>query len=132
MTSILSDDWDEELNVQDLVETIKNRERELKLLEDRKKMEEDDLVLTESLFNGENDSKIIDDKILVSEPIRFITDLNDSKIREIKIVKTKKQKELREREKEKKLRDNRKREIYGEASIDEYDEIYGSIADKYS
>lgn len=132
MTSILSEDWDDELNVQDLVETIKNRERELKLLEDRKKMEDDDLVLTESLFNGENGSKIADSKLSVSEPIRFITDLNDSRIREIKILKTKRQKELREREKEKRLRDNRKREIYGEASIDEYDEIYGSIADKYS
>jgi len=69
------DNW-ENTEIPDLIvnlkETIKNRERELKLLEERKRMEEADLVLTEELFEEEKRNKITNANLALTEPIKFV------------------------------------------------------------
>jgi len=133
------DDW-ENIEIPDLIvnlqDTIKNRERELKLLEERKMMEDAELVLAEDLFNKNQDKKqckkiVIDDL----EPVKFI---KKDKPKEIKILQEKKRQELQEKQKEqsqkrkaKKMEVQRLKDIYGEADLDEYDERYGNIEDKY-
>jgi predicted nucleic acid-binding protein len=65
MTTNCVDDWEDDwentdipdLIVTSLEETIKNRERELKILEERKRMEEADLALSEELFDEEKRNK---------------------------------------------------------------------------
>lgn len=134
------DDW-ENTEIPDLIinleETIKNRERELKLLEERKRMEEADLALSEELFDEEKRNKRTNDNLALAEPIKFVKATKE-KPKQLQIEQEKRRQELQEKQKqqsqkqkEKKKQDKRLKDIYGEAELDEYDEMYGDIEDKY-
>jgi len=130
------DDWDddwENTDIPDLIinlqDTIKNRERELKLLEERKKMEEADLALAEQLFDKPQ-----------NKPILFDSNksIKKEKPKELKMIQEKKKTELREKQKQQSQKQKAKQElnkrlkdIFGEAEEDEYNEQYGKIEDKY-
>lgn len=134
------DDW-ENTEIPDLIvnlqETIKNKEREARLLEERKKMEDADLILSEELFDEEKRNKRTNDNLALAEPIKFVKATKE-KPKELKILQEKKRQEQQEKQKqqsqkqkEKKLQQKRLKDIYGEAELDEYDEMYGDIEDKY-
>lgn len=142
MASNCVDDWEddwENTEIPDLIvnleETIKNRERELKMLEERKRVEEADLALSEELFDEEKRNKRTNENLALLEPIKFVKKekpkglqiLQDQKRKEQQI----KQKEESKKQKEKKLQQKRLKDIYGEAEYDEYDEMYGDIEDRY-
>lgn len=142
MTNNCVDDWEddwENTDIPDLIvnlqDKLKNRERELSLIEERKKMEEDDLALSEELFDEEKRNKRTNDTLALVEPVKFI---KKEKPKELKNLQDKKKQELQEKQKEqsqkqkqKKQQDKRLKDIYGEADIDEFDEMYGDIEDKY-
>lgn len=125
------DDW-ENTDLLDLQISLKNRERELQLIEERKKMEEADLALAEELF-VEQEKKYNNDLALV-EPIKFVKE----KPKQLQIEKENRRQELREKQKqqtqlqrEKKKQAKYIRETFGEAELDEYDEMFGDLEDKY-
>lgn len=125
------DDW-ENTDLLDLQISLKNRERELQLIEERKKMEEADLALAEELF-VEQEKKYNNDLALV-EPIKFVKE----KPKQLQIEQEKRRQELREKQKQQTQlqRDKKKqakyiRETFGEAELDEYDEMFGDLEDKY-
>lgn len=134
------DDW-ENTEIPDLIvnlqETIKNKEREARLLEERKKMEDADLILSEELFDEEKRIKRTNDNLALAEPIKFVK-AKKEKPKQLQIEQEKRRQELQEKQKqqsqkqkEKKKQDKRLKDIYGEAELDEYDEMYGDIEDKY-
>lgn len=134
------DDW-ENTEIPDLIvnlqETIKNKEREARLLEERKKMEDADLILSEELFDEEKRNKRTNDNLALAEQIKFVKAKKD-KPKQLQIEQEKRRQELQEKQKqqsqkqkEKKKQDKRLKDIYGEAELDEYDEMYGDIEDKY-
>ena len=121
------EDW-EKIIIPDLI-----KEQERRRLEERRKIEEADLNLTEDLF-------------LDKGSISVSLDLNDNSNSNPVVKKSKrensiyfeKKRNILEREKEKlkmlriaKEEKKRRMEMYGEAEIDEYDEQYGSVQDKY-
>jgi hypothetical protein len=125
------DDW-ENMDDLDLQITIKNKERELKLLEERKLVEEADLALTEDLFLSENKPIVKSENIeskdelkKIAKPIYKKEKPNNQK----ELVE--KQKMLSQQNKKKKQDEKRKRDIFGEASPDEYEEKYSYIEDSY-
>lgn len=138
MTSNCVENWDdwENIDTPDLIinleETIKNRERELKLLEERKKMEESDLALAEDLFN-KNEDTILSIKDL--EPVKFIKNDRSNEIKKLQEQKKyemqEKQKRQSQKQKEMKKQHQRLKDIYGNSDIDEYDEMYCDIEDKF-
>lgn len=144
MTTNCVDDWEddwENTEIPDLIvnlqDTIKNKERELKLLEERKRMEEADLALSEELFDEEKRNKRTNDNLALAEPIKFVK-AKKEKPKQLQIEQEKRRQELQEKQKqqsqkqkEKKKQDKRLKDIYGEAELDEYDEMYGDIEDKY-
>jgi hypothetical protein len=118
------DDW-ENVIIPDLLE------RERKLIEERRKVEEADAELAEELFSGikkieYNEYNTINDNSIILEKKEKPKYLEN---RREKLIENQKQKSelLKKRKEEKK----RMTDIYGEAEIDEYDELYGSIQDKY-
>lgn len=141
----LEDDW-ENIKIPDLIinyqETVKNKEREKRLLEERKMMEEADLALTNELFdetkkqiNEKNDNQYIDRLNL--DKIKIVK-LTKEKPEELKMLQIKKRNELIEKQKllsqkirEKKQQQQKFKELYGEAEVDIYTEMYGGIEDKY-
>ena len=127
---IWEDDW-ENTKIPDLFvnlqDTIKNRERELKVLEERKLMEEDDLTLAKDLFDKTQDKKVSVKYSILIEPVKFVKNENS---KELKILQEKKTGTTR-KPKSKKQQDKRLKEIYCESQVDEYYEIYGDIEDKY-
>jgi len=144
MTNNGVDDWEddwENTDIPDLIvnlqDTIKNRERELKLLEQRKRMEEADLALSEELFDEEKRNKRTNDNLALAEPIKFVNATKE-KPKQLQLEQEKRRQELQEKQKqqsqkqkEKKKQDKRLKDIYGEAELYEYDEMYGDIEDKY-
>ena len=125
------DDW-ENIEVPDLQVSIENKQRELKLLEERKLMEEADLALAEELFVEQ--TKKCNGDIALLEPIKFFKE----KPKQLQFEQEKRRQELRERQKqqshqqrEKKKQAKHIRETFGEAELDEYDEMYGDLEDKY-
>lgn len=128
MTSNWDDDW-ENIEIKDLIvnlqDTIKNKERELKMLEERKLMEEADLALVENLFNEK--------KISVKDlkPVKFVKKEKMKELNNVQQKKNHEQQEQSQKKKAKKQEQKRMKEIYGEAELDEYDEMYGDIEDKY-
>jgi hypothetical protein len=85
MNTDWEDDWSydyETIEIPDLI-----RERQIKLLEERKLMEDAELVLTKDLFS-EKPQKIVD------EPIKF-------KTKELKMMLDNKKRELKEKHKQK-------------------------------
>jgi hypothetical protein len=134
------DDW-ENTEIPDLIvnlqETIKNRERQLKLLEEQKMMEEAELVLSEELFDEEKRNKRTNANLALAEPIKFVKTKKE-KPKQLQIEQEKRRQELQEKQKqqsqkqkEKKKQDKRLKDIYGDAELDEYDEMYGDIEDRY-
>ena len=115
------DDWEHTI-IPDLIS-----ERERKLIEERKKVEEADAELAEELFS--NLKKIetkIDNKCIILEKKEKPKCLEN---RREKLMESQKQKS--ELIKKSKMEKKRIADIYGEAELDEYDELYGSIQDKY-
>jgi hypothetical protein len=123
------DDW--ENTIPDLLVSIQNKERELKLLEERKLMEDADLALAEELFHGEKEEK----KEEAFVPVKFV---KKEKPKDLQILQEQKRKELQEKQKqqsqkqkEKKQKEKKQKELFGEAEFDEYDDMYGHIEDQY-
>lgn len=131
MATDWEDDW-ENTEIHDLIvnleDTLKNKERELRLLAERKMMEEADLALTEDLFN-QNEYKNVS-----LEPVKFIKNVklnHEAKKIPHQNKNQEYQKQESQRKKAKKLEQKRMKDLYGEAEVDKYDELYGDIEDKY-
>ena len=131
MEDLEEDDW-ENMVIPDLLISIENRERERRLIEQRKLIEDADTELAESLFS--NDPK----EIKVQPTLCNIKPIPIAKREKPKDLLEKRQKELREKQinnakkmREQKEHKKRLKETYGEAKSDLYDDIYGDIADKY-
>jgi hypothetical protein len=128
------DDW-ENTEIPDLLVSIQNKERELKLLEERKLMEDADLALAEELFHGElekiNESKkqesFVPVKLDKKEKPKNLQILQEQKRKELQ----EKQKQQSQKQKEKKQKEKKHKELFGEAEFDEYDDMYGHIEDQY-
>ena len=109
----------------------------LKLLEERRLIEEAELTLIEELYN--NDANDTNDANKLKKVELFMpVSCKKERSKDIKISQERKRKELQEKQKqqsqkqsEKKQQQQKYRELYGEAKLDEYDEIYGYIEDKY-
>ena len=116
------DDWENAI-IPDLIS-----ERERKLIEDRKKVEEADGILVEELFSDFQKKIVynVDNKQIILNKKEKPKDLEN---RRETLIKNQKQKS----ELIRKMKAEKKRilEIYGDAELDEYDEVYGSIQDKY-
>ena len=121
------DDW-ENIEIQDLYILIKNKEKEQRLLEERKLVEDADAELTEDLFSRQNINK---QKNINLTPIpttqiqvkKKPTEFLEKRQQELK----KTQIEESQKKREKNTNNMRLKEIYGEAE----DDIYDDIADKY-
>jgi hypothetical protein len=127
------DDW-ENNNIPDLLVSIQNKERELKLLEERKLMEDADLALAEELFNDEQEKINESKKQELFVPVKPVKE----KPKDLQILQEQKRKELQEKQKqqsqkqkEKKQKEKKQKELFGEAEFDEYDDMYGHIEDQY-
>jgi len=127
------DDW-ETTEIPDLQVSIKNKERELKLLEERKLVEEADKALTEELFSGKQHH--VDLGLL--EPVKICKQPVTKQEKQKKQEAIKRQKEISEiqkaqsqKKREQKQKEKRHKELYGEAEADEYEEKYGYIEDQY-
>jgi hypothetical protein len=126
------EDWEEEdwenIVVPDLLISIENRERERRLIEQRKLVEEADAELAESLFSNDpkEEPPLCDIKPIVAKmkKPRDLLEKRQKELREKQINEAKKAREQKEHKK-------RLNETYGEAEVDLYDDIYGDIADKY-
>jgi len=125
------DDWENtiipDLMIPDLMVSIESREHERKMLEERKKMEEADAALTEAMFSSEKKEQTNSEYYF--KPIIKREKPKDFEKRKIELME--KQRQLAQKKREEKAQNIRLIEIYGEAEIDKYDEIYGNIANKY-
>jgi cbb3-type cytochrome oxidase cytochrome c subunit len=124
-------DWENE-KIPDLLTSLKNKERELKLLEERKLVEDSDMALSEELFNGEKETNNEYKKVESITTVKLIKkekskDLQEKKRNELQ----EKQKQQAQKEKQRKQQEKKLRELYGEAELDEYDEKYGYIEEQY-
>jgi hypothetical protein len=130
------EDWEEEtwdnIKIPDLHVSMENRERERRLIEQRKLVEDSDAELAEALFS--NDPK----EIKVQPTLCNIKPIPTAKREKPKDLLEKRQKELREKQINEEKKDERTKgtqkalkETYGEAEADLYDDMYGDIADKY-
>ena len=112
-----TDDF-ETTEIQYLLVSLKNKDKELKLIEERKMIEDADIALVEDLFNK---------KISIKDlgPVK-----GESK--ECKnIIEKKIQTNTKTKSDRKKKQDKNLQEIYDETELDEYDELYIDIEDKY-
>ncbi len=112
-----TDDW-ENVIIPDLLVSVQNKERELKLLEERKLMEDADLALSEELFNDEKDKKVF-------VPVK------KEKPKDLQILQEQKRKNLQEKQQSQKQKEKKHKELFGEAEFDEYEEMYGHLEDHY-
>lgn len=138
-----NDDWE----TVDIPNLIVLNEKEQKILDERKIVEEADTVLAKELFLEKPDinleTKNLETKNLETKNLE--TNKKEISIKEEKKInkadmlerenRRKKQveKQRREAEKIRKKKEEklRQKELYGEADVDEYDEKYGGIADRY-
>jgi hypothetical protein len=133
-----NDDW-ETVAIPNLI--VPN-EKEQKILDERKIVEEADTVLAKELFlekpNINLETKNLETKNLETKNLE-ISRKEEKKINKADMLerenRRKKQVERQRMEAEKirkkKEEKLRQKELYGEADIDEYDEKYGGIADRY-
>lgn len=129
----LEEDW-ENIEIPDIQinqhEKIKNKEREERLLEERRKMEEADLILANDLFgketikNNKNFKPIIICKNEKQSELKKVIEMRRKNIIE-------KQKKESQKLNELKIKHKKQIEIFGEANRDEYEELYGNIENKY-
>ena len=119
MTEELTDEneW-EYIVIPDLIS-----EREKKLLEERKKVEEGDVELSKDLFNSP--------LLFREEPQKRLEVSLVNEFQPIMRINWKKKKQEKNQIKEMKIKNKRISEIFGDAKIDEYYDQYGSIEDKY-
>lgn len=105
-------DW-EDTEIPDLIvnlqKTIKNRERQLKLLEERKRMEEADLVLSEELFDEVKRNKRINANLALAEAIKFVK-AKKEKPKQLQIEQEKRRQELQEKQKQQSQKQKEKKE----------------------
>lgn len=141
LETVWEDDW-ENSEIPDLLTTIKNKENELKFLEEIRLMEEDGKSLVEELFDEDKRNKRINDNLSLVEPITSCN--NPSKVvkkekpKELIVKQEKKKQEQQEKQKERSQNSKAKKQLstylketFGEADIDEYDEMYGDFEDKF-
>lgn len=133
-----NDDWE----TVDIPNLIVPNEKEQKILDERKIVEEADTVLAKELFLEKPDinleTKNLETKNLETNK-KEISIKEEKKINKADMLerenRRKKQveKQRREAEKIRKKKEEklRQKELYGEADVDEYDEKYGGIADRY-
>jgi len=133
-----NDDW-ETVAIPNLI--VPN-EKEQKILDERKIVEEADTVLAKELFlekpdinleNNKLETKNLETKNLENNKLEA-NKLNKSDMLERENRRKKQvEKQRREAEKIRKKKEEklRQKELYGEADVDEYDEKYGGIADRY-
>ena len=128
----MSDNWDDNWEISDLIvklhETIKSKEGELRLLEDRKMMEDSEFELVENLFDKK--SKVLVKELVLLEPVKL------NKKEKSKVLQDKERQEQKKRQEHKERREQSQKEkkhmeLFGEAEIDEYDTLYGYIEEKY-
>jgi hypothetical protein len=128
-----NDDW-ETVAIPNLI--VPN-EKEKKILDERKIVEEADTVLAKELFLEKPDinletknleTKNLETKNQEEEKIKKRDLLERENRRKKQVEKQRMEAEKIRKQKTEKLR---KKELYGEADVDEYDEKYGSIADRY-
>lgn len=125
----MADDW-EDWEIEDYNPVLnKPNEQQLKILEERKLVEESDAKLAKKLFSNEDEEDLIYEelnninihqknnaiKIIKKKPTKIVS---NQKANEIK------QKELSDKIKESKIKKQKEIELYGEAEYDEYEE-YG-------
>jgi hypothetical protein len=102
------EDWDNEDNY-----CLPNKEQ-LKVLEERKLVEESDIALTKTLFGHDEQVNKYQDKILKKQPKKnFISKQKDNE---------QKQKEFSRLTKEYKAKRDREKELFGQATENEYTE----------
>jgi hypothetical protein len=145
LTDLNNDDFNDDWETVDIPNLIVSNEKEKKILAERKLVEEADALLTEELFLGKKEFKE-DKKEFKEDKKEFKEGKKEDKKegkKEFKeeidlLEKEKRKKEHVDRQKNeaqriKKQKEERMRqkELYGEAKIDEYDEQYGDIEDKY-
>lgn len=123
------DDW-ETNDVPDLLVSLQNKEDELKKLAERRMVEDADLELSEDLFS-ENKKSVLNDF-----PKEQLTKEKEKEKKPS--FKNKKNIELQDKQKEKaqqkrlkKQQAQQHKELYGDAELDEYDELYGDIEELY-
>jgi hypothetical protein len=134
-----NDDWE----TVDIPNLIVN-EKEKKILDERKIVEEADAILAKELFLEKPDINIettneLETNKLETNKLETTNKLEEKKINKADMLerenRRKKQveKQRREAEKIRKKKEEklRQKELYGEADVDEYDEKYGGIADRY-
>jgi len=104
---------------------------EQKKLQERKLMEEADAALAEELFSEGQQNNPINEPTNTpnNNPVNKPVKVKGSK--DMHMINEKRLKQESERIKQIKTEKNRIREMYGEAAADEYDELYGHIAEKY-
>ena len=142
-----NDDW-ETVNIPNLI--INNEQEKIKL-EERKLVEEADAILAKELFLDkkleeernklkEESNKLKEESNKQKEPSKLETnkqnkqkestiDMLERKNRRKKHVEMQRQEAQKiKKQKEERLR---QKELYGEADVDEYDEKYGGIEDRY-
>ena len=122
METYIEDDW-ENIVVSDLL-----LEREKKLLDERRKVEESDVELSKDLFSHDYQGSPLlftkEKPITIEIPRTIenpITRPNYSRVKN----------QIQQKNKLKKIQNKRITEIFGESNIDYHYELYGHIEDKY-
>lgn len=123
MTSNWIDDL-ETTEIQYLLVSVKNKEKELKLIEERKMIEDADIALVEDLFNKKISIKDIGPVKVESKELKESKEYKNIIGKEI-------QKKTKTKSDRKKKQDKNLQDIYDETELDEYDELYRDIEDKY-
>jgi len=132
------DDWSEndDWETVDIPNLIIN-EKEKNILEERKLVEEADAVLAKELFLEMTELKVINkpeehNKLetnkVEAKKINKADMLERENRRKKQVERQRMEAEKIRKKKEEKLR---QKELYGEADVDEYDEKYGGIQDRY-
>jgi hypothetical protein len=121
------DDWEDDWETSDIPD-LRNKEEEAKKLKERKLVEESEKEVIDELFNVQSkDTKScivatpttnFEKRTLKPPPLKRYSNAELNKNNQIK-------------SKQKKLEKIREAELFGEASIDEYDEKYGYIEENY-
>lgn len=130
METYIEDDW-ENIVVSDLLS-----EREKKLLEERRKVEESDTDLSKDLFS--HDYQGSGSPLLFTKEKPRTIEIENTRTIEIenprtrpKVSQIKNQSQQQQNIKQKKIQNKRISEIFGESNIDCHYELYGHIEDKY-
>jgi hypothetical protein len=119
----MDDDWETAA-----IPVFNISEKETMQIKERKLVEDADVALSNELFLGEeikveNDTQLTNVTQMATDT--SITKVKPPSIRSELIKKQKQESQIRQQKKE---QQKRCKEIYGEATVDKYDELYGDIA----